>query len=597
MEIVLSVFDLDGEENLKKLKRSLTYNRMAPEEEFSVSSWDKENSTFRKEENPLIRLRELFPPERLNLNLMTGEHMKDFTQSMDNRHLKQQIESLLQFPELKTTRDMLDQVRGVFHDQAHKVQRKSKKQEKDRREYEAVRAQIASCKKRIEKIDQESKRTTEEIDEQIEIMNRLSEGRDLEQQRKNARQSLDNSLTALHEKKAELTKSYVGLWRRMVTYAVSEKAHGLIKKHEDYEAEKSQYNQSLGRISQLEELLKTDRCVCLRTFDQNARAGIKNEIGRLKSMAPTKPPDLGFSKWTLESWSDRKDYPSAVRKIEEHTKNYNALLLDVQKAKNRVRELEETLSEDIGDKYKEAEIKKQKGREKNGELIRRKTQVETELNDATQKMALLERRLGGSGTSQDAVHALASTTDKYYRAFEEIVEKVIPHYREKLLDEVQSTFRSLYAKNRKASVRLNDNYIPYVLEPSDNGSTQTNVRLSEGEALRLGLALLISIRRVAHERPFLVIDAPFSDLDDTGIEDLLNVMAEDDSQIIILCKDRFAPPHASIIEKMDPLVFTMDWHLNTTPKSKAQGHTTVTPSDIEILRTRNIKGEKVAIDG
>jgi len=210
-------------------------------------------------------------------------------------------------------------------------------------------------------------------------------------------------------------------------------------------------------------------------------------------------------------------------------------------------------------------------------VVRKHLDAQERLNEVKRKLADMDE-VEVDGT-------LLTRARDYRDAIRATIDAALPRLRQDLLDRTQAIFDHLFQKEADYRITFSgSSMVPQVVRDTEEG--EEIVPLSEGEKTRLGLALLFALRRVAAEQPFLLLDAPFSTLDDEGERRLLELIADYEGQVVVFTKDAFPEgPWFDAVEAADPDVYRMDW---VQEDGGRDGHTTVNPTKVDDLRLQGV---------
>jgi DNA repair exonuclease SbcCD ATPase subunit len=336
-----------------------------------------------------------------------------------------------------------------------------------------------------------------------------------------------------------------------------------------------------GQVKLLETVISKELCVCLRPIDHEVIAKIRIEIAKIQSDQPREPEPIGVTDWTLRSWTSDDRFSGLVTRLEKVVKGMREAAEDRARAEVERARLEAAIDHGALSQIQTLEAQRAKLEADRKTASKEKDRAIELLTEAQKELETAERAAGGKKAGED-VGTISELARAYASLFKDVLDDAIPWYRERLQIKVQEIFRKLSQKDPDAIVEFDPrSSVPRIRLPSEGQKVALQSQLSEGEKMRLGLAFLIGLREVASERPFLMLDAPFSDLDDAGIRAVLQILQDLDSQVIIFTKNRLKPDEFQLVSSMNPTVLRMDWvgHIGKATK----GHTTVRKASLAIL--------------
>jgi DNA repair exonuclease SbcCD ATPase subunit len=305
-----------------------------------------------------------------------------------------------------------------------------------------------------------------------------------------------------------------------------------------------------GEIRQYREILALSECLCTRPIDDALRMELERRIRILEELRPADPPQAAVPIHMLKGWRDNDDVNALITRMEKSHRDYGILCEDMEELEKQAgslkRKVRGSSQEELRELYRARMRQERVVSAADGDL-RKMLEQRTALREGVAEA----RKKAAKEAGTEGVIEVASLVDSYRRAFQELVSLSVPYYRKKLEERVQAIFASLYQKDPDARIAFEGNsYLPRI-RTADGGAP------SEGEKLRLGISLLLAFRDIASEQPFLFLDAPFAELDDEGTDRLLTLLTDQDSQIIILTKNRFPPEPFQIVSRMKPATYEM----------------------------------------
>jgi len=550
-----------------------------------VSKWDERTAKFIPVSNPDGVLLRFFPPERLGFNLLTGEHIEEFLQDIQGDVVRKSIEKLLQFPEIATANAELQSIAQDMVQQRDKELKAKGKAQQAAQDAEKMRAAVASLERQIADIDTKANSMQDQLNGLGEQIGALQQGADNGEKLQRWKEILKRADKAIEGKESEIRGVLSGAWRQLVVAGVAPQVSELLGKIESAKKAMTAWEAKQGQIKLLKSVLKEEECICLRTVDKKAAEKIEAAIAKIESQRPADPPKTSINEWKLQSWRTDERAGQMLDTLKGYTAELSALKKDRAKALDEL----EAVEKGIDTKALEQVNKLKVERDNLVKLQRAENSRREVLKEAlAEQQDQLNKALIKQGKAADADRyvKLAALATEYANALPQVIDGALPWYRTKLQEEVQRIFRKLYQKDPNAEVLLDERtFQPRVRLKRPDERLPSAAGVSEGEKARLGMALLLAFREVAAERPFLMLDAPFSPLDDEGRDALLKVLGDSDSQLVVFTKNRFVEDEYDRIVGMRPVVFQMDWH--EPPKgSWGNGHTTFSPSETAALLVR-----------
>ncbi len=533
-------------------------------------------------DEPEAFLSKLMPRERLGFNLLTGEHIQEFVEDLKGPVVKESLQRLLQRPELVSARNSLDRIHEEISEEADDQSREANRLRNYRTKLEDLRERKNNLEDHID----ETTETAETLDREIDELNRqLSEADTVEESREEKATlegNVEQRRARRDRQRARLAKTLTPAWRNLLKAAAEDTLTDLLERHDAAQDALETYSRNQAVIGYLETLLDEARCTCGDALDEETEAAIEAKIDALGQAEPT-VPDLPADDRTLHNWVQDPGLDDVLSSLEDHGALIEETTEQIEAELARIDELEEILenahipeARRLRAKMRAKRNKRSEARNERQTYLRRHDDVRERIDDVQQRIKETSVR--------DVDDRLMRAARTYGAAFEDAIQRALPSLHERLRRQVQQIFGHLFAKDEEGyEVKLSEtSMVPRIVRRNADGEPEA-IRLSEGEKTRLGLALLFALRRVAAERPFLLLDAPFSTLDDDGTHRLLELIGSHEGQVVVFTKRAFPSGRwFDAIRKADPRVFRMDW--NPADTGGHQGYTEISETDVEDLR-------------
>ncbi len=572
---VTAILSVEGQGRYK-VKRELAFGT-DPDSKLTIHEEKGDDWTPIKE--PQEFLATILPHERLGFNLLTGEHVQEFVEELSGPMVKASVEKLLRDPELVRVHDAVSNIAEELESKAQAEVRADKR----RSRLLDKRAELKELKKNLDRQVREHENEEGKLAKEIEELNQHLTKLDSVKELKAERLEIKDALSTLEQRKDRELRNIRSLitpsWRSLLITAGSEAAGELIQRHEKATASLETWQRSMGQRDHLEHLLDEGACHCGDPLDEDARQGIKEQISELQATKP-EIPSLPADEWTLRDWSRSDPASEFQEQLATHHSRLTEIQGDIEDRKARLSTIQETIEAtdtSKGDMLKRRVNSRKRKihalRDERSGLVSRSIDTGKELNKVKQKLADTGAEVVDGG--------LLSKANAYTEAFRLAIDRALPALQESLNERTQEIFSKLFQKETEYQVRITESsMVPHVVREIDG--EEEHVLLSEGEKTRLGLALLFALREVASERPFLLLDAPFSTLDDEGIHRLLELIAMHEGQVIVFTKNAFpAGRWYDAILDADPTVYQMDW-VKDGPRDR-EGHTELSKTEPEVL--------------
>lgn len=575
---VTAIFHVEGRGRYRVMRKALPRKGG---DSLEVARWQDDEAAFKEVPAPQAFLMRFFPAERVGFNLLTGEHIASFQEELRGEDVRRSLERLLQFPEMASARQVLDEL-------AIELAQKREQHEKQRKRSKDAAAAVAKLAKNVKSYKEARENSQrrinslreeiKQLDEQLGALRSGNVSKDLYDRTVRDIKATDEALSKLRE---EARDSLAQAWRRLAVRAAKPRIEASIQALDRYDAELQEWQGRQGQLKLLNEVIRKELCVCLRPIDRAVVEKIQGEIARIQSAQPKEPPSVGVTDWTLRSWASEDRFEPLVARLEKIVLNSGELSRDRARSEHERTSLEAALDQGALNQIRTLEAQRGKLEAEQKQAIAEKEKAIELLTEAQNELEAAERASAGKKTSED-FGTVSDRARAFADLFKEVLDDAIPWYRERLQVKVQDIFRKLYQKDSEAIVEFDArSSVPRIRLPSQDDKVKVQTQMSPGEKMRLGLAFLIGLREVASERPFLMLDAPFSELDDAGIRAVLRLLKGLDSQVIIFTKNRLKPDEFQLVSSMDPTVIRMDWISHVGRATK--GHTTVSTGSLEML--------------
>lgn len=528
------------------------------------------------EENPPGFLLRFFPRERIGFNLLTGEHISAFTKELQEDAVKSSVEKLLRFPEIATAQRALANVSASLERMEDAERSASKSARAAIDQVKGFEQQLRGLDVQIEAVEKRKAEWNSKIADLNKQIGAAEGGVKLEADLQRFSDSIKHQEQARVREWEKLAVEFSDSWQVLARQAAIRAAHEIVENEERYIQADKAWSARQGETHIYREILHQSECICTRPVDAELRDKLAARIEALEADRPLPPTTPPVPSRTLRAWLATDGMAPFLERVGTAYRHYGDVcddLADLEKDReNRADQgtgHDAALLRDLQAQRRTHEIKV---RGEDNE-IRRLLDLKAKLNSDV----ITARRKADRKAPSTSVAPLANLAAAYSAAFRDLVESSIPYYRERMQERVQEIFRSLYQKNDKAEVDfLDGSYLPRIR------MMERGQQPSPGEKVRLGVSLLLAFRDIAAERPFLFLDAPFSELDDEGQDRLLRVLSEQDSQIVIFTKNRFPPEPFRMVKSMEPKVHELQWE-----QSGRGGRTRILDSDIANLLRRD----------
>lgn len=573
---VEAILDVEGEGRYR-VERVIEWGT-SPASELTVERDD--DGSWTPVDEPSEFLSSLLPHERLGFNLLTGEHVKDFVEELSGPVVKRSVERMLQNPELVTLQNCLAEIAEDLESQARAEDRVERRRRKLKEKKAELKEREEGFQERVREKQSDEHRIQEEIEQLNQDLAELDDAEELEEERDAVEDDI-RELEARKEREIEAVADELSpIWRSVLATAASDPIRRRLDEHAEQVEAHEAWQDAVGEVRYLETLLKQETCYCGTEMDAEHRSKIQARIDELETGEP-QVPDLPADEWTLRSWAEGSAPSELADGLAAHQRRLAEIGDDLAARRERSSELETKIAAADGEEADLIQRRIRARKMKLNSLQDDKSQHVRNHLDAQERLNAVKRKLADT-VAEPVDGTLLRNSRDYNEAIRETIDEALPKLRQDLLDRTQAIFDKLFQKEAQFRITLSgSSMVPRVVRDVD-GEEET-VPLSDGEQTRLGLALLFALREVAQERPFLLLDAPFSTLDDSGVHRLLELIGEHEGQLVVFTKDAFPEGRFyDTVEAASPTVYRMD-RVTDGPGDR-EGLTKIDPAKVDVLR-------------
>ena len=471
-----------------------------------------------------------------DMELLQGyeELVKDDT--LAATEIKNAIESILGMPTLIKVRDDLKDI----IDETYKEIQKSKKANSDQTQLEQLLAaqttKKSNAKSELEKAQAKYEEKKRELDGLTRQLEKISEARDLIAKEKTLTEKNEQDLKTIDHSRKEIQIALRESWWAPVSTQVEKKVF------ETQEATKlaSQRHESLSqlnfKVENLARSLTTNKCSeCSQDLPSNRIATTEQEISDLRSQISELSKPLIPSLESLVDETRRLSLfrmPRKAELIRTLERQIRILENDRPKRLQEIKEIGLNLQGIDKDEVKNLEIQRQTKDREIGAIqiiIRSET---NKFNNAEKEWSVLNRKFVDSPKTnlESEVSVEMAIADSLQEVFEETVSRFRSEMKTTVEKHATEIFGKLGSENVFKTLKINENY---GLRLVDNKGDVVDHR-GAGVAQVVALSLILSLARSAARPSAMVLDTPFARLDDTHRDNILNLLATESKQVILL---------------------------------------------------------------
>ncbi|MBE9166232.1 AAA family ATPase [Pleurocapsales cyanobacterium LEGE 06147] len=499
------------------------------------------------------RIESIIPRACREFFFFDGKKIEEYAKLTHTDETRKAIERTLGVPEIRNLRDDAE---GTLK----KFEKKIKDAAKNKKELQAVTAELTTLKQEIytkkgqlqkfrEELQQEKKflEDTELRATQIEDLNNKLKEIEVEQRKKTDWENQFKSLDT--EIKQVLTEAPI--------YMLSELVREVADDIQSKTVSKTRISVS---VNLLKELINNNICVCGRCLDNNAYLYIQQQIESLEQVEQ-------ISKEAIEL----QDIYTDLKELSRYqTPDLDKLLLQ----RDRLIEDIEEVQQVINRKQKETEgFDRQEAKEiweKIGKLkenIRnqktRIQRIEKEIESLQQQENQLKRQreqLASQDQLTATLNKQLTMADGLKQAADELIDWYIDNCRQKIEQYTSEIHRRVTNKpDEYIGVQVKQDYTLGIKNVNDDILSPENISAGEKEAL--AFAFIASLNLASGKAAPLMMDTPFGHLDTTHQKNIVNSLPQIPSQVLVLATDRDLPdyllqdlrPHVAQIHRIKRL--------------------------------------------
>ncbi len=509
----------------KCVLRGKTYSTEISEPTFNQDGRDKSNARE--------YIEGLLPKSCKDFFFFDGAKIQQYAQLTQTNETREAIERILGIPELKNLREdaekalkSIEKVLSSVSSANSVMQQKTSYLREIEEEIELIEQQLESAKRehlsaiKIYEDCQERARQIKELRDKIEQLKR----RQLEEER--LRDKLENAEKAVIN---SLRQSPIPLMLEFVQEVYDELQRDSIKT-----------NRISVSISQLQELLKAEICVCGRCMDAESRYYIQEQLEQfshldiltqeaiakntlltqLNGLLRYQPPD--FDRLQIERDRLQNDFDDLSQEI-------SRLKLDTQG-------VNEAETDEIWRKVGATENEVKSKKERIDRLSRQIEQKKQEIDHLRREIETL--------ASQDQETATLAKQVKLARGLRDAANELIEWY----ISDRQQTIEATTSEIHRQITNKPDEYCGVTITPQYTLGVQTlggevlnPETLSAGEKEALAFSFITGLNLASETAAPLVMDTPFGHLDNPHQRNLVKCLPNLPSQVILLASDRDFP--------------------------------------------------------
>ncbi|MDB9313592.1 AAA family ATPase [Spirulina sp. CS-785/01] len=499
---------------------------------------DREATVYRNGrecQDPREWIEVLLPKMSREFFFFDGVDIQRYAQQTHTVETKNAIERILGIPELKNLRDDTERALKDLQKQLSDAEQTNEELQRVVTELETVevgtetqREQLGRAKENLrsaQTIYEDTKQRAEQLEG---LREKLDELRRLEGDRDRLRERLDRAEQQVEE---TLRKAPIPLLLGFVKEVANE-----------LQGQTVTTAKLFGSVQQLQKLLNSDRCVCGRCLDEEAKRYIQQDLEQLQRVKENS------SRYGALEQDELRDRLSALSRYDQW--NLEEKLLDRDQHRDDLDEIEQRISRlkrethgineeearDIWRKVAEAERQRDDYQNKIGQFQRAIDQSLQREDELRRKMETLAGKHKETATLAYQVRLARGLLE----ATKELIDWRIEDAKATIEEKTSEVHRRVTNKpDEYNGVVLKENYTLGVRTVT--GEVLNPETLSAGEKEALAFAFITGLNLASETSALLVMDTPFGHLDKTHQRNLVKALPDIDSQVIVLATDRDFP--------------------------------------------------------
>ncbi|HEY0077877.1 MAG TPA: AAA family ATPase [Pyrinomonadaceae bacterium] len=504
------------------------------------------------------RIEELLPRSCREFFFFDGVEIKRYAQRVQKDETRDSIERVLGIPELRNLRDDAERAMGMLDDRMSEASLSNE-------ELTRINASLDEKGEEIATLEDQLAIAKEQLGAAISIKDSIEvEAGQLEVLRTKIDEisRLDREIARTSDSLNEIeVQIEAGLQQAAIPLLL-----GFIREvSSDLQRASITASRRAGSYLQLKALLEGESCICGRLMDDEAKAHIQKELGRLNV-------DENVGKESILQDTVRADVDSLSR---YQRPDFDSLMLRRDRITDELEELKQArdrLRQETGDISvdREKEIWKKVGEAE--AAIKEKEEAIKRFNEALGRLKQeddnLRRERERSASQQEGMAELVEqvrVVRGLFLAAKELIEWRVSERKETIERHTSAVHRRVTNKpDEYVGVVIGSDYSLRIMNVA--GDALDPETLSAGEREALAFAFIAGLNLASGTAAPFVMDTPFGHLDTDHQRNLVRSLPELPSQVLVLATDRDLPdnllrevrPHVAEILKIRRLGATED---------------------------------------
>lgn len=383
-----------------------------------------------------------------------------------------------------------------------------------------------SLQESLDKIDAETKRLQERIQQISEQIGSAKSQREYEQRRSACKKHRDDFLDAAKREYAYFGEELISVFPKLMISKVIEKASKKIKDQANNSHLIHGVNKEL-----IDALLKEDTCICGNPLTEKEKATLR----KLYNYLPPLGYDSLYQNFTDMAARWGKEYNR--EKLEGFIKRANQDLENARNEEAEIRKIDEAMKTDK--QYESLVLERKRAEQAIDDLKIKRTGFVEELTKAKMLVNKCKKdidKLSSTVSENQIIDRKIEIMEAVKQYFVSILESKSIAYSEKLQTNIQALLDVMLEAKRIVNVSKD-----FSLRVSDSFDDESK---SEGQFATVSFAYIGGIFKLLREEEILlnkeyplVLDAPFSKLGDEPRQKVIETIPEYAPQIILFSKD------------------------------------------------------------
>ena len=484
------------------------------------------------QDNPEITIEQLLPFELSNLFIFDGEVIKNLFDGDYSENLKNQVYKVSNIDILKRAKDDIDKVVKIYEKQRRA--RASDREKKllleqniasNEENIEILKNQIADLKAERSKIEQQQTDLINKLSRYTAIKDKIDE-----------RERLQKEITALIKRKDDKQKQINELIQKNVSFAIVKDQISRYLDAINAAVKRGEVPPAISTTA-LEDIIKTQTCICHRQLDadaENVICTLLKENEQIDELSYLQDHNYGFSR-------KMRNFEFIEKELNIYEKELESFETEREKKEKRLH----VVTDEIQKTPEYGEITKNNPRDElsniqgalsriDGDIAIRERDKNNFISENEENKKELASLMDNSRDNK-IIHEKILKLESIMRTIDRVRDQILADTKEKIERGTTDTYKKLHWKEEVSKVILSDDYSLTIQKI--NGECTPLSDLSNGEKKMLGISLINALSKKLKNFDFpFFIDSPTEELDTSVVPKVLENLQtlSSDKQVFIM---------------------------------------------------------------